>query len=83
MLLYLILKLLELFLQGLCLGRPKYDAGCVLYAVLMSKMEMEERSARTTSPTRKVFDVSPWYPSRKTVISMFTMSPFSSGRLEW
>jgi hypothetical protein len=37
---------------------------------------------RTTSPTRKVFDVSPWYPSKKTVISMFIISPFSRGRLE-
>ena len=34
MLLYLILKLLELFLQGLCLGRPKIRCmACVIRSV--------------------------------------------------
>ena len=36
----------------------------------------------TTSPTKKVWDVSPWYPFKYTVMSMLTMSPSSRGRLQ-
>ena len=35
----------------------------------------------TTSPTRKVREVSPWKPSRYAVTSTFTISPSWSGRL--